>query len=246
MMKEKICVIAQPTFMPWIGWFDLVDQSDILVVLDDVAFSKQSWQQRNRIRTPKGLEFVTVPVQSSGRTGQLIMECELANSLFVKKFAATLNGNYSKAIYFREYIEELIDLIQKAASSQKLVELNFRIIEWMAMKLSITTPTILASKLYAGGKRGEHVAAICNAVGATHYLSTAGAEDYLIADMAAFNQHDIKIWMHNYEHPQYAQCFNPFIPYASALDLIFNQGPNSSEIMRSGRRPSRHIDKNFM
>jgi hypothetical protein len=246
MMKEKICVIAQPTFMPWIGWFDLADQSDILVVLDDVAFSKQSWQQRNRIRTPKGLEFVTVPVRSSGRTGQLIMECELANSFFVKKFFATLNGNYSKALFFREYIEELMELFQNATASLKLAELNFRIIEWMAMKLSVTTPTILASKLCAGGKRGEHVAAICNAVGASHYLSTPGAEDYLIADIAAFNQHELNVWIHNYEHPQYAQCFSPFIPYASAIDLIFNEGPNAAEIMRSGRRPSRLIAKNYL
>jgi hypothetical protein len=246
MLVEKTCVIAQPTFMPWIGWFDLADQSDVLVILDDVAFSKQSWQQRNRLRTPKGLDFVTVPVQSSGRTGQLIMDCELAGSLFVKKFLATMNVNYSKASYFREYIEELIELTHKAASSQKLVELNFRIIEWMAMKLSVTTPTILASQLNAGGKRGEHVAAICEAVGATQYLSTPGATDYLIEDIAAFNQQGIKVWIHNYEHPKYAQCFSPFIPYASAIDLIFNEGPNAAEIMRSGRRPSHLIEKNYL
>ena len=246
MLIEKKCVIAQPTFIPWIGWFDLADQSDVLVILDDVAFSKQSWQQRNRLRTQKGLEFVTVPVLTSGRTGQLIMECELASSLVAKKFLATMNVNYSKASYFKEYIEELINLIEKAASSQKLVELNFRIIEWMAMKLRVTTPTIFASQLNASGKRGEHVASICENVGATYYLSTAGATDYLIEDICAFNQKGIEVWIHNYEHPKYAQCFNPFIPYASAIDLIFNEGPNAAEIMRSGRRPSHVIQKNCL
>jgi hypothetical protein len=239
MVSEKSCVIAQPTFMPWIGWFDLADQSDVFVILDDVAFSKQSWQQRNRIRTPKGLEFITVPVQTSGRTGQLIKDCEIVNLLFLKKIITTLQANYSKALFFHENFEELIDLIGNSNHSNKLVEINFCIIKWMAKKLKVATPTVLASDLNVGGKRGEHVAAICEAVGANHYLSTIGAEDYLKDDISTFNRRGIKISIHNYEHPNYAQCFSPFNPYASAIDLIFNEGPNASEIMRSGRRALR-------
>ena len=80
----KTCVVSQPTFLPWLGWFDLADQGDVMVILDDVAFSKQSWQQRNRIRSPRGLEYLTVPVKTSGRLGQPISECEVAGDKLSK------------------------------------------------------------------------------------------------------------------------------------------------------------------
>ena len=82
---SRTCVIAQPTFLPWLGWFDLADQGDVMVILDDVSFSKQSWQQRNRIRTPAGLEFLSVPVKTSGLLGQLILDCEIADPRFAAK-----------------------------------------------------------------------------------------------------------------------------------------------------------------
>jgi hypothetical protein len=78
-------------------------------------------------------------------------------------------------------------------------------------------------------------------VGADHYLSPAGAESYLVEDQEAFMRRSISIWIHEYEHPQYVQCFTPFMPYASALDLVFNAGPGAGEVMRSGRRPARAI-----
>lgn len=235
----KACVISQPTFLPWLGWFDLADQSDVMVILDDVAFSKQSWQQRNRIRTRNGLELLTVPVKSSGRLGQQIMECELADQPFAKKMVTTLRANYAKAPFFSDAIDELATTMETAADTGSLVELNCALILWMAEKLKVTTPMIRASTLGAGGERGEHVAAICESVGADRYLSPAGAEDYLIEDKAAFDQRGISVMLHVYEHPEYVQRFAPFLPYASALDLIFNAGPAAAEVMRYGRRPSR-------
>ena len=89
----KTIAIAQPTFLPWMGWFDLADQVDALILLDDVAFSKQSWQQRNRIRTRNGLEFLIVPVKTSGRLGQKISDCELAGQSFAVKLGKTLQAN---------------------------------------------------------------------------------------------------------------------------------------------------------
>lgn len=236
-----ICVISQPTFLPWLGWFDLADQGDVMVILDDVAFSKQSWQQRNRIRTRNELEFLTVPVKSSGRLGQKIMECELADQPFAKKMITTLRANYAMAPFFANVIDELATTMETAADTGRLVELNCALITWMANKLEVTTPMILASTLRAGGGRGEHVAAICECVGADRYLSPAGAEDYLIEDKAAFDRRGISVLLHVYEHPQYVQRFAPFLPYASALDLIFNVGLAAGDVMRSGRRPTRAV-----
>jgi hypothetical protein len=241
---NRTCAISQPTFLPWTGWFDLVDQADVMIVLDDVQFVKQSWQQRNRVRTPKGLEFMSVPVKTAGRFGQRIIDCRLADSRFVHKIIGTLQANYARAPFFAESVSELARVLEFAASTMSLLELNCELISWMAARLGVRTPMIRASALSAGGRRGEHVAALCESVDADSYVSPPGAEDYLNEDRAAFERRGIVVTIHVYDHPAYEQCFLPFMPYASALDLIFNGGPRAGEIMRTGRRPSRPIATN--
>jgi hypothetical protein len=236
---KKICVISQPTFCPWLGWFDQVDQSSVMVVLDDVAFSKRSWQQRNRIRTNNGLEFITLSVISKGKYDQKILDCQLTDRRCINKIIKSLEINYARAPFFRDVIDEFANVIIEATTSNLLVELNCRIIDWMATKLEISTPILRASQLKAEGHRGEHLAEICHCLDFNHYLSAPGAEEYLIEDKNAFDERNITISIHMYEHPTYAQCFNPFIPYASALDVIFNEGPRAASVMRSGRRGSR-------
>lgn len=240
----RTCVISQPTFLPWIGWFDLADQGDVMIILDDVQFSKQSWQQRNRIRTPNGLEFLSVPVRTANRLGQGILDCELANDDFIHKMLKSLQANYGRASYFASTIDELATTMKTAAATGRLVELNCALIFWMANRLGVTTPMIRASTLGMGGQRGEHVAAICEYMDADHYLSPAGAENYLMEDIEAFKRRQISVWLHAFEHPEYPQCFPPFIPYASALDLIFNVGPAALEVIRSGRRLATQLNVN--
>jgi hypothetical protein len=239
-----ICAIVQPTFLPWLGWFDLADQVDMLVVLDDVAFSKQSWQQRNRIRGRDGLEFLSVPVKTAGRLGQTIMECELVEQPFVAKMINALRANYGKSAFFASVIDELSAVMEAGARTGRLVELNCALIAWMAARLGVDTAMVRASTLETGGQRGEHVARICERIGATDYLSPPGAEEYLIEDRTAFDLRSIAMWLHVFEHPQYPQRFSPFIPYATALDLIFNVGPDAAAVMRSGRRPARPLQEN--
>lgn len=242
-MEIKKCAIAQPTFMPWIGWFDLVDQVDVMILLDDVAFSKQSWQQRNRIRTAKGLEFITVPVITSNRQGQLIKDCELENNIFAKKIIKTIQHNYNKTKYFKSYFEELSTLILYSANSRSLLELNCGIIFWMIKKLQINTKIIKSSSINAEGKRGEYVAAICENIDAKKYISTAGAEEYLLKDKKYFEIRKIQVELQEYKHPEYAQIAKEFIPYASAIDLLFNVGPEAGSVMRVGRMPNRVLIK---
>ena len=239
--RNRTCVIAQPTFIPWIGWFDLADQSDVMIILDDVQFSKQSWQQRNRLRTPQGLDYLSVSVKSAGRSHQLINEVELANEALVEKLLRTIQANYARAPFFREYFSGLCAAMRDGASTGKLAELNIAVIRWIMQTLGIGLPLIRSSELESYGDRGEYVAALCEEVGATRYLSPAGAEDYLVEDRAAFDQRGIQVALHVYEHPEYRQCFKPFEPYASVLDLIFNTGSQALAILRSGRRLARPL-----
>ena len=233
--------IQQPTFLPWVGWFDIMDQVEQLVLLDDVAFSKQSWQQRNRLRTPSGLEFVTVPVRSAGRLGQPIREVELADSRFPTRLEKTVRTNYGRARFFEEYFEPFRAVVAEASGSRRLSVLNEGLIGWLADALGVTTPTVRSGEVDADGVRGAYVAALCAGLHADEYLSPVGSEGYLLDDADAFFGRDIRVWLHEYVHPQYSQVFQPFMPYASTLDLLFNTGPSAGAIMRTGRRVARPL-----
>lgn len=235
----KTVTIMQPTFLPWLGWFDLLDQSDVMVLLDDVGFSKQSWQQRNQIRVASGLQYLSLPVKTSGRLGQLIRDTSLDNSRYVDKIIRTVQGNYAKAPFFSQYFDSFCDSIKEASVSGKLLDLNYGLILWLTSELGINKSFILASDINVGGTRGSHVAALCKQMNATHYLSPAGAEAYLMEDYTSFETAGIEVRLQCFEHPKYRQCFEPFEAYASVLDLLMNEGKESINIIRSGRRESR-------
>lgn len=234
-------VIAQPTFLPWAGWFDLADQADLLILLDDVGFSKQSWQQRNRLRTSEGLSYISCPVRTAGRLGQRILDVELANTMFAEKMVRTIAANYARAAHFERYFPELRELLLASVSSGLLVDVNIALIDWLARHLDVNTPRLRSGSLDVSGQRGGYVARLCEHVGAARYLSPAGAEEYLVQDRAEFDSRGIAIELHVYEHPVYHQCFQPFMPYASALDLLLNEGEQAARILRSGRRPVRGL-----
>jgi len=240
-MQPNCIAIAQPTFLPWAGWFDLADQVDALILLDDVAFSKQSWQQRNRIRTPEGLSFLTVPVRTAGKLGQQICDTEIAGNQFIQKTLRTVAQNYRRAEYFDRYYPPFCDVLARSAETGRLCDLNCGLIEWLATQLGVAVPSVKASQLGVGGKRGDHVAMICEYFGSRRYLSPAGAEDYLMEDRAEFELRSIAVDLQVYEHPVYRQCFAPFEPHACVLDLLMNEGDRAGSILRSGRRPPRPL-----
>lgn len=229
------CAVSQPSFLPWIGWFDIFDQADRMVLLDTVQFEKQSWQQRNRITTGSGLLTVTVPVITKGRSMQRIREVELARSNFARKFLSTLQMNYSRAPHFEDVYGELEIMLPDLVATERLCELNVGLIEWLARRLGITTRTMRASESDATGTRGEYVAQLCATLGAAEYLSTVGAAAYLREDLPSFESRGIRVLIHAYEHPEYPQTHRPFVPYASALDLVMMLGPDSGEFLRANR-----------
>lgn len=229
------CAVSQPAFLPWIGWFDIFNQADRMILLDTVQFEKQSWQQRNRIRTGSGLLTVTVPVVTKGRSKQRILDVELASSNFARKLLSTLQMNYSRAPYFRETYGELESILPGLVATGRLSVLNVGLIEWLARRFGITTRTVRASECSVTGTRGDYVAQLCTAVGADEYLSTAGAATYLREDLQSFESRGICVQIHTYEHPEYPQLHRPFIPYASALDLVMMLGPDSGEFLRANR-----------
>jgi hypothetical protein len=227
--------ISQPTYLPWIGYFDLIDQVDAFVLLEDVQFEKQSWQQRNRLKTPVGLQWLTVPVIFRGRLGQLIKDVEIRDVEFWRNHCRAVELNYRRCRFFDNYFGALTSHLTVTGST-RLVDLNVQLIEWFMDLLGIKTRLVCSSELKLTGKRTELLANICCSLGATQYVSPLGSAAYLLEEQGMLLDQGIDLVFQNYHHPEYDQLFSPFLPYASILDLIFNEGDRSLEIIRSGRR----------
>jgi WbqC-like protein family len=230
--------ISQPTYLPWIGYFDLIDDADQFVLLDNVQFAKQSWQQRNRIKTAAGLQWLTVPVEFRGRLGQQVREVQIREADFAKDHLRAVELAYRRAPFFEKYYPALAERLQLVGAGSLLLDLNLELLRWLLKTLGISTPLVLASQLPVTGKRTELLAAICRHLGAQVYLSPLGACDYLLNELATMSQAGISVVFQNYAHPEYQQLFPPFVPFASTLDLLFNEGPRALEVVRSGRRES--------
>jgi hypothetical protein len=229
--------ISQPAYLPWLGYLDLIDQVDTFVLLDNVQFEKQSWQHRNRIKTPVGLQWLTVPVLFRGRFGQLINEVEIRDIEFWRNHLRAIELNYRRAPFFDNYFEDLSARMTTRSSGAALIaDLDIRLIEWLMDVLGIQTRLLLSSRLEQLGRRTELLANICESLDAKQYLSPLGSAAYLLQEIDVLRDKSIDVVFQHYEHPQYRQLFPPFCPYASILDLIFNEGERALEILRGGRR----------
>jgi len=220
------------------GYFDLIDQVDCFVFLDNVQFSRQSWQQRNRVKMPDGLGWITVPVAISGRFGQSIAEAPIKDQAFTIKHSRTVEMNYRRSPYFQRFFPFFEKLLKAAAQLGTLGSLNIQLIEGLVEALGIARRFVRASELQAAGKRTELLAGICCALGAREYLSPLGSAVYLNSELEHMEKHDIRVSFQQYVHPDYPQLFPPFSPYASVVDLIFNTGSEALAVVRAGRRPA--------
>jgi hypothetical protein len=226
--------IAQPTYLPWMGYFDLIDQADCFVLLDHVQFEKQSWQQRNRIKGPAGLQWLTVPVAFRGRLGQSIRDVSIREPQFWRTHLRAIELSYRRSPYFEQYFPALAKILEE--HGDLLVDLNLHAIDWLCQVLGVPTKRIRSSGMVTQGKRSDLLVDICRQLGANDYLSPLGSSVYLLEEMQFFTAAQIAVAFQHYEHPEYRQLFPPFCPHASVLDLIFNEGDRSLEIIRSGRR----------
>lgn len=222
----------QPTFIPWVGYFDLLDQVNEFIFLDNVQFEKQSWQQRNRILATSGLEWITVPVLSKGRFGQKICDVKIKVADFPIKQIRTIAYHYSRAPFFNDYWEELQSIFHSNENS--LSQLNINLIRWLSNCFKLNASFKLASQMQCEGGRSERLIAMINLLGGKQYISPLGAEAYLQHDKHLFSESGIEIKFHNYEPEPYRQLYRGFVPFASALDILFNEGEAAGEIIRLG------------
>lgn len=224
-----IVSINQPAYLPWLGYFERIATSDLHVVLDHVQFEKNSFTNRNRVRTKEGAAWLTVPVATSGRFGDLAIRGLrfAAGDPWRKKHWATLRMNYARAPFFAAYAPAYEALYAREWSD--FGEMSRAFLAQHLHDLGIATPLRYSSELGVGGAKGELVLNLCRATGADTYLSGPLGRDYL--DPAAFADAGIALRFQDYAHPTYTQVWPGFEPRLGVLDLLFNHGPRSLEIL---------------
>jgi hypothetical protein len=227
-----IVSIAQPAYLPWLGWFDRVSRSDLHVVLDTVKIDRSSrtkFANRNKVRTPDGWTWITVPLQTKGRGERLVLrDIETAvDGSWAERHWRTLQANYARAPYFAEHAPFF--RVTYGRSWPRLVDLVREMNDYLLAAFAIHTPLVWSSDLEATGTKDELLVEICREVGATAYVSGPFGRDYI--DQALFAAADIELQFHDYDHPTYEQAFTGFEPYMSAADLLFCHGALGLEIL---------------
>ena len=226
-----IVSIHQPQYLPWLGYFDKIDRADVFVLLDNVQFKKNEWQNRNRIKTAQGPQWLTVPVLY--RFPQLICEVGInSKERWQHKQRQAILSNYRKAHCWpllEPFFEEIF-----AREWKTIGELNIHVVRALAALMGIATPIHVASELTTFPEDpDERLIAITRHFGADAYLAGSGGHDYM--ELEKYNSAGIKLIFQEYTHPVYSQMFGDFEPFMSVVDLIYNHGAESIEIIRRGR-----------
>ena len=223
-----IVSVHQPQYLPWLGYFDKIDKADVFVLLDNVQFKKNEWQNRNKIKTAAGEQWLTVPVMY--RFPQLINEVEVNNKeRWQHKQQQAVISNYKKAPHWTALEPFFTDLFQ--SQWQTISQLNIHVVKTLAKILGIETPLHIASEMGNFPEDpDERLIAITKHFGADTYLAGSGGHDYM--DMDKYDRNSIKVMFQDYKHPVYDQLFGDFLPYMSVIDLIFNNGGESLRILR--------------
>jgi hypothetical protein len=221
-------VVLQPSYLPWLGFFDQVRRCDVFVFYDDVQFDKHGWRNRNRVKGGRGPVWLTVPVRAGGRMGQRIDEVEITDEArWARKHLQTLEQLYARSPYRNAYLPELTDLLQRRW--ERLVELDIALTHLMCDWLELERPMYRSSQLNVGGDRNTRLLALCDRFGADNYLSGDSARAYLDIDL--FAAHGVRVEWQAFRHPRYPQLHGDFIPYLSAIDLLLNVGDRSRLVL---------------
>ncbi len=225
-----IVSINQPAYLPWLGYFHRIAASDVHVVLDHVQFEKNSFTNRNKVPAGDGWCWLTVPVRTRGRFGRLpINELAIDNSVhWRQKHWRTIEQTYARAPRFAEHADFFERLYQRQWGL--LADLCREVTGYLLRAFGIHTPLRYSSQIQAKGQKEELVLNLCRAVGATRYLSGALGRDYL--SDGPWRGAGIDVVFQDYHHPVYPQANRrDFEPYMAAVDLLFNCGHGSLNIL---------------
>lgn len=220
----KSVAIIQPSFLPWRGFFSIISAVDTFVHYDDVQFDKDGWRNRNNIKTPNGLIWITVPVKTKGLSGQKINETSIVyDKDWARKILSSIRLSYSRAAHFDKYFEWLSSVLSQRWPS--ISDLNIRLTEDVCSFFSLKCTFVRSSQLKSRENLGrvERIVSICQELGATRYVSGPSAKSY-ITNPDLFTKNEIELLYYKYSFEPYHQIHGDFVPNVSILDVLMNCG----------------------
>lgn len=221
-------VVLQPGYLPWLGFFDQLRRADVFVYYDDVQYDKHGWRNRNRIKTQHGPQWLSVPVRHHGLGLPRILDVEIdRRTAWARKHVASIRQAYARAPFAARYVPELEALLHQPW--ERLVDLDLAAAGLIARWLGLERRIERSSALGVGGEQSERLLNLCRHFGASRYVSGNAAQAYL--DVPLFARHGVTVEWQNYTHPVYPQQHGAFVPYLSAVDLVFNCGEAAGAVL---------------
>lgn len=227
----KRVAVVQSNYIPWKGYFDMIGMVDEFILYDDAQYTRRDWRNRNRIKTPKGTRWLSIPVTTRGRFSQRIDETKISDPEWGRRHWDTILHEYAAAPHFKAFKKRFEELYL-GEKEDSLSRVNFRFLIALCGMLGIKTKITWSTDYSCSGEKTEKLVQLCKKAGATEYLSGPAAKDYL--DEKKFLDLGINVrWMDYSGYPEYGQLHPPFVHEVSVVDLILNEGPNAARFMKS-------------
>ncbi len=222
----KTVAVSQSNYIPWKGYFDLIASADEFVILDCVQFTRRDWRNRNKIKTPNALIWLTVPVKVKGKYNQAIKDVEIEKEIWKEEHWKSIELNYKRSKYFEE-ISAWLKPLYLESNYKNLSELNKKFILEICSYLDVKTKIIDSNMFKTSRDKSQRILDIVNQLDGDVYLSGPSAKAYI--NIENFHKNNIKIkWMKYENYPIYDQLWGKFENNVSIIDLLFNCGPKSS------------------
>jgi hypothetical protein len=235
-----IVAAHQPAYLPWLGYLDKMAKADVFVVMDDLQYESQNFQNRNRLKLADGAGWVTVPLEKGTQKDRIcdkrIQNAGSQKEHWQRKTWLTIKTHYGRAAHFAPYAPALEDLYSRPWS--KLVDVNQHVLDLARGWLGITGPVLRSSSLGLEGEKTDRIIDLCRKLGAKIYLSgRGGSTSYL--DVESLRKAGISVMWQQFDHPVYPQRYpsHGFVPYLGFLDLVLNCGPDSRAILLGATAP---------
>ncbi|MBE0492607.1 MAG: WbqC family protein [Sulfurospirillum sp.] len=227
----KKIAILQSNYIPWKGYFDLINMVDEFVLYDDMQYTRRDWRNRNKIKTPQGLKWLTVPVDVKGKYYQKINETKISDNDWAESHWQQIKQNYSKAKYFKEY-KDIFEELYLTCEEEYLSQINYKFITAINEILDIKTKIRWSSEFELIDGQTQKLLGICKDCNADIYISGPAAKEYFDEELAKKENIQVE-WMDYSVYKEYEQLHPPFEHGVSILDLIFNEGSNATKFMKS-------------
>jgi len=219
----KTIAIIQSNYSPWKGYFDIIRMVDEFMLFDEAQYTRRDWRNRNKIKTPQGAQWLTIPVQVKGKFHQRIDETLVSDAAWIDDHLKSIKHNYARAGAFKEVYPVLEELYRSLTPLTRLSDVNYALLRGLSDLLGIKTPLTWSTDYDSVEGKTDRLISLCQQAGADEYISGPSARAYMDHDL--FERSGIKLTYVDYSgYPEYPQIYPPFDHGVSLLDLLLNVG----------------------